>query len=437
MAQRGMSDHGQIIKCIIQTPSILRGYNFLKMKVFSTLLFILFQLSLVAQSVGVKLIAGATPNTSLDVNGGVSFREGTALSLSNGVNSNVTLADYSLFRITGPTAVFSITGFGNGTDGRVLTIINATSYTMTLTHQATSSSANQINTGGTSTTVTANGVATLVYNATLTKWVLIGGQGFPAGWSTTGNSGTTAGTNFIGTTDNQNLVVKTNNTTDLTISNTGWGGLITYANNRSSSTYPSTTGYYTLSLPSNVDTSFSIVGSIGADDYFALYGNVPTSTVSTNGEMHIMSADDGNEPIIFEQFNQAGSITTERFRIHSNGYIGVNTSTPNVNLDIDGGLSIRPSTTVSLTADNQAVTVGNRSFLVLSSNNATATNRTFTLSSGLQSGQVLVILLTTNAAELADSGNCSLASTYALGANDTISLIWNGSTWYETGRSNN
>ena len=30
-------------------------------------------------------------------------------------------------------------------------------------------------------------------------------------WTTTGNSGTTAGTNFVGTTDGQSLVFKTNN----------------------------------------------------------------------------------------------------------------------------------------------------------------------------------------------------------------------------------
>ena len=33
----------------------------------------------------------------------------------------------------------------------------------------------------------------------------------PASWSLTGNSGTIAGTNFLGTTDNQGLVFKTNN----------------------------------------------------------------------------------------------------------------------------------------------------------------------------------------------------------------------------------
>ena len=123
--------------------------------------------------------------------------------------------------------------------------------------------------------------------------------------------------------------------------------------------------------------------------------------------------------------------------IDNNGNVGIGTVAPNTELDIDGGLSIRPSTTVNLTADNQAVTVGNRSMIVLTSTSGTATSRTFTLSNGLQSGQVLVILLTSNAAELADSGNCNLASTYALGVGDTISLIWNGSTWYETSRANN
>ncbi len=36
-----------------------------------------------------------------------------------------------------------------------------------------------------------------------------GGSGTSAGWSLTGNSGTTAGTNFLGTTDAQDLIIKT------------------------------------------------------------------------------------------------------------------------------------------------------------------------------------------------------------------------------------
>ncbi|MBS1505574.1 MAG: hypothetical protein JSS79_02900 [Bacteroidetes bacterium] len=40
-------------------------------------------------------------------------------------------------------------------------------------------------------------------------------------WKLAGNTGTTPGTNFIGTTDAQGLVVKTNNTSRMTISSTG------------------------------------------------------------------------------------------------------------------------------------------------------------------------------------------------------------------------
>ncbi len=134
----------------------------------------------------------------------------------------------SYYRITGPTAIFTITGFTNGFDGRMLTLINATSYAMTLKHQVTSSAANQINTGGSDAVLAANGVVTLMYNATLTKWMLTGGQGFAtssSGWGLTGNSSTTAGTNFIGTTDNIDLVFKTNGAEEMGITSAGNVGI--------------------------------------------------------------------------------------------------------------------------------------------------------------------------------------------------------------------
>lgn len=74
------------------------------------------------------------------------------------------------------------------------------------------------------TQVQRNAIATpatglLVYQTDLTKgfyyydgsaWVFIGNS--TAGWSTTGNTGTTPGTNFIGTTDAKDLKIKVNNT---------------------------------------------------------------------------------------------------------------------------------------------------------------------------------------------------------------------------------
>jgi Chaperone of endosialidase len=191
------------------------------MRFFTILLFLALQISLDAQNMGVKLPVSTSPNTTLDVNGSSALREGTAMALSNGVNTNIVLGDFSFFRITGPTAGFSITGFMGGQNGRVLHLINATSQILTFTHQATSIAGNQINTGGANLNLAANGVANLMYNTSLSKWVVTGGQGFITDWSLVGNGNTTAGTNFIGTTNAQDLVFKTNDTEKLRIQSSG------------------------------------------------------------------------------------------------------------------------------------------------------------------------------------------------------------------------
>ena len=216
------------------------------MRHLSTLLILFFtNSSLMAQNMGINLPAGTAANTMLDVNGSVSFREGTALTCVNGVNNNIVLANYSFYRVTGPTANFSITGFDNGTDGRVLTIINASGQSLTLSHLITSTAANQINTGGSPVVLPANGVATFIYNANLAKWIVSGTMGnLPSftnitngalsdsmlvvnngvplrvrpvefietyAWGLDGNANTIDGTNFLGTTDNIPLSIRVNN----------------------------------------------------------------------------------------------------------------------------------------------------------------------------------------------------------------------------------
>jgi hypothetical protein len=180
------------------------------MKNISLFFFLVLNISLSAQNLGVKLPVATLPNTTLDVNGSMAFREGLAINLTNPINNDVPLGDFSFFRITGATTPFSITGFTNGVNGRVLNLINATSQILTLTHQATSLANNQLNTGGTSISLSANGVAIFIYNSTLARWILTGGQGFKYNWTLSGNAGTTAGTHFLGTTDAQPLVINAN-----------------------------------------------------------------------------------------------------------------------------------------------------------------------------------------------------------------------------------
>lgn len=59
-----------------------------------------------------------------------------------------------------------------------------------------------------SSTVTGNGKVLSLDS--VGNVILVDDGSSTAGWSPTGNSGTTAGTNFLGTTDNQDLVFKTN-----------------------------------------------------------------------------------------------------------------------------------------------------------------------------------------------------------------------------------
>ena len=225
------------------------------------MLLVLLTIVAQAQNIGVKT---GTPNAVLDVNGSVAFREGGPLSMVNGVNNNATIDSMSFYRITGPTAAFSLTGCTAGFDGRILTLVNATNYTMTLKHLNTSSTAaNRINTGGLDMTVAANGVVTMYYNNGLTNWIVTSSQGTPPNlttigigssgdsilvinngiigrvpprtfidyyaWDLQGNAGTVDGTNFLGTTDNVPLSIRVNNQKSGRIDNTNgnafWGYL--------------------------------------------------------------------------------------------------------------------------------------------------------------------------------------------------------------------
>jgi hypothetical protein len=97
------------------------------------------------------------------------------------------------------------------------------------------------------------------------------------------------------------------------------------------------------------------------------------------------------------------------------------------------------STAVALAADNQAVTPGVASTIQLSSDNATATNRTFTLSAtGAVTGQVYVLIApATNACEIADTGIQVLSAAWSPNASDTLTLLFNGTNFLELARSAN
>lgn len=319
----------------------------LRLKLLTILLAILLMLSIVglnAQNMGIKLSAGSLPNAVLDVNGSVAMREGSPLSIANGANNNVAIDSMSYYRITAPTAVFTITGFANGQNGQILILYNATSYTMTLGNQTTSSTANQINTcTGSNLTISSGGLVTLRYNSTLAKWICTASMGASTitNWALTGNNSTVAGTNYLGTSDAQDLVFKTNN--------------------------------------------------------------------------------------------------VETMRLSSSGKVGINVPSPNTRVDIDGGLTTRTAPTVTVTANNQTVTVSNKSFLRLSSN-GNSSSRNIYLTDGLQNGQIAMFHISVPGSEgvkFQNTGNCRLSGNIAEYQGGSVWLIWDNGFWYELFDSNN
>ncbi len=128
----------------------------------------------------------SSPNVKMDINGGLAIRSIGLTSLVAGNNNNVTIGDTSNYRITGPTGNFVITGLTGGTDGKQLTLFNASSNAMTIAHMNSgSSSANQIfNPAKTDMQISDSGMVSLVYDATMSRWVIQGNSGAVNGVST-------------------------------------------------------------------------------------------------------------------------------------------------------------------------------------------------------------------------------------------------------------
>lgn len=196
---------------------------------FSLLSFIAY-----SQNVG---IGNNNPQSKFDISGDLALRE-AGIVLSSGVNNNVDLVTkkFSFYRITGPGAAFSITGLTGGADGRVITLYNTTTQQMTIANlNGSSSAANQIKTldGGDMVSVSANSAITLMYNSTDQKWIVTDFNNFypKNAWSLRGNGGTNPANDYVGTSDAQDLSIRTNGTERIKVQNsTGNVGINTTPN---------------------------------------------------------------------------------------------------------------------------------------------------------------------------------------------------------------
>ena len=122
-------------------------------------------------NVGVGL---TNPGVIMDLNGGFAAHPNND-TLSNGVNNNIAVGNYSFIRIVGPTAPFTITGMAAGVDGQHVRLCNITGQDMTIADSSTLSSlGNRIETNVNADIIIKGPVPILdmTYDAATSQWLL-------------------------------------------------------------------------------------------------------------------------------------------------------------------------------------------------------------------------------------------------------------------------
>jgi hypothetical protein len=193
--------------------------------------------------------------------------------------------------------------------------LSSTTLSSPITSPATSLLVYNTATAGSGATVVAPGY----YYWDGTQWQQLGLAGDD--WSLLGNAGTTAGTNFIGTTDAVDWVVKTNNTERIRVKSTGNVGIgTTFPFAKFHVVASGTTGILGYSSGSNV--SGVVAQSTGTNSK----GIQATSDLGTAGKFTLSGAGTS----IISAFDGA----TEVFTVDDGGFVGIGTTIPIARLHV-------------------------------------------------------------------------------------------------------
>jgi hypothetical protein len=274
--------------------------------------------------------------------------------------------------------------------------------TFNSTFQAGAQSANitytlPLSQGSSNTVLTNNGAGTLSWTNTNTF-----------DWSLLGNSGTVAGTNFLGTTDNVDVVFKTFNTEGMRLSASQNLGIGTVAPTSVLHTVASgpKVANYTGNLLTNTATSST--ASI------TKYGSEVLSTGTWNGASAVN---------VGLHVNATGG-TTNYSAIFEGGNVGVNTTAPATKVDISGDLATRYTAYTASNGANNDIAIGSTSFI-----RVTGPTAAFSLTgiAGGVDGKLLVIYnSTTQTFTLSNESASSTAANRITTLNSTGDIVING-----------
>lgn len=167
-----------------------------------------------------------------------------------------------------------------------------------------------------------------------------------SGWELSGNAGTTAGTNFLGTTDAVDFVIKTNNTENIRVLSSGLVGIGTAAPSQKLTINGNSLTIGTHYL-NNTNTALS-QGSgnalrITTNSGYTEVGPMNTgwSHFSTDRSRYYfnvgLTVDQGLVGSYDEDLSLQTSGTTRLSILNSNGNVGINNTNPGYKLTVTGG----------------------------------------------------------------------------------------------------
>ncbi len=195
-----------------------------------------------------------------------------------------------------------------------------------------------------------------------------------SGWLLTGNSGTSSSTNFLGTIDAVDLVLRTNNTRQMTLQSDGDVG-IGFASptarlhvRRTSTNDLGSTRSNVLVIDHDLTNSGASDG-FGSNVLFQLQTSASLSAASAMRDaasigVHWTTANDNSRSaaMTFSTVDTAGALR-ERVRIASNGMVGVNNANPVTSMDINGSYATKSTTLTLSNGRNDNISIGNSSFV--------------------------------------------------------------------------
>jgi hypothetical protein len=283
-------------------------------------------------------IGTITPNAKLDLNGDMSLSKKAVIS-TVGIQNALDRQGASRIYIN-TIGTVTLNGIAGGVDGLMIFLYTASGTTLIINNlDVTALSTDRIATHtGATVTITARGGASLIYDGATGNWRIYGFADENSSWNSKGNAGTTPVNNFMGTTDNQSLVTRTNNVERMRILNTGEVGI--------GVNFPSSK----LHVQNTTIGTTPILNSLLTLEHNGdLYMSMMSGSLASHSSGIIFGSTLGNErgKLLYTPFTNQMDFATNnltRMSISGTGNVGIGTTAPTAKLDIEGDIVIKKTT---------------------------------------------------------------------------------------------